>query len=156
MKDTPSKLSDRRRKEVVQASTKIIHDSMRLYLPNMDDDQHKRIVSVALTNDAMKKQRTAKKNLKARFNPSSIDTKRIREMRANTFEAFLPDLQALSQIERRTFIAAIVDHMTRDNASVVLGFRPTRHEWGNGRRHAKYPGKFKPVQVKAYRRCRLS
>ena len=76
-------------------------------------------------------------------------------MRANAFEAFLPDLQALSQIERRPFIAAVVDQMTSDNASLVLGFRPTRHEWGNGKRHAKYPGKFKPVQVKAFKRCRL-
>ena len=63
--------------------------------------------------------------------------------------------EKVSQIERRPFIAAIIDHMTRDNASAVLGFRLTRHEWRNGRRHSKYPGKFKPVQVKTYRRCRL-
>ena len=55
MKDTPSKLPGRRMREIVRVSSNLIHESMRLFLPNMDNDQHKRIVSVALTIDEKSK-----------------------------------------------------------------------------------------------------
>ena len=56
-------------------------------------------------------------------------------------------LETQKQKERRPIMAHLTSHFSRSNATKLLEFPVSQHEWRNSKIHAMYPGALQPIEV---------
>ena len=157
---TPSKLKERRTREIrkiVAAEEAKVRERI---LPNMNDEQRRRLCEAgkkeAEAKETEQNKKEAKKMLRNnKFKIKQIDPAVVSLMKEHCHNAILPLLQSQRPGERRPYISAYTETLTREKAEEMFEINISKFEWQEANMHRLWPGPLRPVERITHSRQRV-